>query len=325
MSSPPWLSVLLIIIAAAGAVQAAQPTPTADDQDGDGLSDRFESDLLTRFAPTFRTVTNDCAGAPVEFAAGSPLPRATGVFGRIYGQAFPVAFQGRNGSFVELHYYHLWDRDCGRRGHPLDVEHVAALLRSDQATDPPEVWSAVYWYAAAHEATACDAGNGAIAARINADRNGPEVWVSRGKHASYLSPELCGSGCGSDSCESTAPVRRTALINIGERGAPMNGAVWIDSPAWRLNAKMGSQFTPEVIAAIEASPDAPTSLRSRTRMQSVIAAGNASADGIATGRRDTGDALATADEHTGRALDKGVSSVKGSLKRAVRAVRRTIF
>ena len=304
--------------------ETRRSTVTPQDHDGDGLSDGLESELLSRFAPSFRIAVEDCAGAPVEFSPRSPSPKPTGVRGTIYGQAFPVAIRDSGSSFIELHYYHLWDRDCGRKGHALDVEHVSALLRGGSWAHPPQSWEAVYWYAAAHEKTACDSGNGALASRIGAVARGPEVWVSRGKHASYLDPELCGKGCGGDTCERTAPLRVTALVNIGERGTPMNGAQWTESRAWQFSSKMGSDFTSDAVRAIEASSRPVSFLHSRKAMQSVIAAGNASAEGIAVGSRETGDALATADAHTSRALEKAANSVGTSLRRATRAVRRAV-
>ncbi len=319
---------VLVLFTFAAGLCLAQPggsTVGSQDQDGDGLSDNLESDLLQRFAPFFRIAAQDCGGAPVEFAAGSHSPRSTGEFGTIYGQAFPVRFSERSGAFVELHYYHLWNRDCGRHGHPLDVEHVSALLRGDRLSGRAEDWSALYWYAAAHEETPCDAGNGAIAARIGADSRGPAVWVSRGKHASYLSPVLCGKGCGADSCERAVPFAREALINIGEPNAAMNGAYWTQSAAWRFNEKMNSEFTPETIAEIEAGTEPVTSLHSRRSLQSLIAAGNSSVGGLASSGRATTGALSSADGHTGRAVARAETSVRARVRRAAAAVRRAVF
>ena len=66
---------------------------------------------------------------------------------------------------------------------------------------PPEEWEAAYWYAAAHEGTVCDASSGAAAAAVRATTAGPYVYVSRGKHASYLNRGHCKWGCGSDRCD----------------------------------------------------------------------------------------------------------------------------
>jgi hypothetical protein len=92
------------------------------DQDHDGLSDTFEQTLLQQFTPVFHVGGSDCAGLPAEFTPGSEQPVALAENGTIYGQVF------RSGPYLEIHYYHLWVTDCGSLGHPLDAEHVSALL-----------------------------------------------------------------------------------------------------------------------------------------------------------------------------------------------------
>lgn len=53
-------------------------------------------------------------------------------------------------------------------------------------------------YSGAHEDTVCDVSSGASAVELNAEDHGPEVWISNGKHASYLSHHQCSGGCGGD-------------------------------------------------------------------------------------------------------------------------------
>jgi hypothetical protein len=91
------------------------------DQDADGLPDQFEQQLLERFAPTFFISASDCDAMPAEFAPNSPEPRLVARNGTIYGQVFPRQGLAMPDRFIEIHYFHLWTRDCGRAGHPLDV------------------------------------------------------------------------------------------------------------------------------------------------------------------------------------------------------------
>jgi hypothetical protein len=84
------------------------------DLDHDGLEDPFEQEILARFLPEFRVSKMECAGLPAEFLPDSTQPQAVALNGTIYGQVFPVAPDGISGSFLEVHYYHLWSRDCGR-------------------------------------------------------------------------------------------------------------------------------------------------------------------------------------------------------------------
>jgi hypothetical protein len=249
------------------------------DLDFDGIDDTFEQQLLVQYVPAFMISAGECDALPAEFAAGSRDPRATLKNGTIYGQV------SRKGEQFEVHYYHLWDRDCGRNGHELDVEHVSVLVSPEQ--------KALYWYAAAHEKTVCEASSGARAADLGAESRGATVWVSRGKHASYLSPGNCRLGCGVDECKDAAVMPLASLINIGESNAPMNGADWIASPQWPLAEKMNSDFSDSVIEQIENHRrTGPTSINEPIPpFQALILSGDSALDGAVTGNREAGSGV----------------------------------
>ena len=283
-------------------------TAYAVDHDRDGLADDFEQELLHRFVPTFMVAAGDCDVMPSEFLPSSREPRPVAKNGTIYGQVFP------SGPYIEIHYYHLWSRDCGRRGHPLDVEYVSTLIRADG--------KAAYWYASAHQDTVCDVRNGARASQLQAEEHGPMVWISRGKHASYLSYDLCNRGCGADRCDQVDALTPARLINIGEPGAALNGATWVESQVWALAPKMKTDFDASTLAALDdPAIDGPMILKDSPKvMHAVIAAGGTSMDAVATGNRHTNAAVSTAGTHTDRALATGVAAVGRSLRRARRAV-----
>jgi hypothetical protein len=111
----------------------------AGDLDRDGLDDGLEQRLLEQFRPVFIVSAKDCDGRPAAVRPGRPNPEVVARDGTIYGQAFPLP-EGR----VELHYFHLWGRDCGRVAHPLDIEHVSARLELRDGR-----WRATHWFAAA--------------------------------------------------------------------------------------------------------------------------------------------------------------------------------
>jgi len=303
------------------------------DLDRDKIPDQLEEALLARFRPTFHVSRNDCDSLPSEFQAYSKAPRSIARNGAIYTQAFPHTLPGKAGAFIELHYYHLWANDCGRVSHALDVEHVSALLTAPSADTPESGWAALYWYAAAHEDTPCDAGNGAKAAALEAENRGPDVYIAHGKHSSYLSIELCNlKGCGGDRCTSMAPMPSGKLINLGESAAPLNGALWVHSKAWSLTPKLSTDFTPAVLGMLErldASGAGPVN-RSSAPVKAAYRAGGATIGAVDTGNRHTADALNTADSHTEAALDtatghtnkaltKSAGKVKSSLRRAAKA------
>jgi len=299
------------------------------DLDRDSLPDELEQLLLQRFRPAFHLSPTDCDVLPSEFQPGA-TPRPIARNATIYTQASPVSLPGRKGAFIELHYYHLWANDCGRAGHLLDVEHVSALLHAPSLDSPAPGWKALYWYAAAHEDTPCDSSNGARAAALDAEFRGPDVFISHGKHASYLSLDLCNrKGCGGDACNSMAPMPAGQLINIGEASAPLNGALWVRSGPWSFLPKLQSDFTPATLSILDAlgAPGAAPVNSSWTSVKAVFLAGNSTIGALETGNHGTSQALNTADthtenalstaaDHTGDALAKSASKVKRSLLRA---------
>ena len=293
----------------------AQPIARTD-SDHDGLTDTFEQSLLEQFRPIFMISTKDCANRPARFEPNVATPKPLATDGTIYGQVFPLP----GSSNIEIHYYTLWDRDCGRNGHLLDVEHVSVIV-SNSPGSPPK---ALYWYSGAHEQTVCDISSGARAAALGAEEHGPRVWSSVGKHALYLRKAMCGHGCGADSCENDVELPNTGtVINLGEPTAPANGSTWSSSPEWMLSSKMDSDFPPDVIARLDAtSGETIITLRGNSSLRGTIQGSGAVLNGAATGAQHTGAALDTADVHTSKSLGKATRATGRSLRKAWNAVFR---
>lgn len=299
----PWL----IVIAVMFAVPAA-----AQDLDRDGLSDRLEQSLLEQFAPTLLLAHDECAGSPASFEPFTREPRVAAQDGTIYGQAFRVGSR-TDAVEIELHFFHLWSKDCGRLGHDLDVEHVSAIVSAPRVDDPPHSWTASAWYAAAHEGSACDASSGAAAHVLDAEHSGPRVFVSRGKHASYFDRNHCKWGCGGDECADDRTLTPSAIVNIGEIDAPLNGTTWARSRRWPMRAKFGSDFSSGVRARVDAADhDSVIPLMLKWRApQAPVLAGDTAVDGLATATTSTRGALAIA-----------ATSTKNALTTASRAIAR---
>ena len=239
---------------------------------------------------------------------------------------------------AEIHYYHLWRRDCGGHGHPLDTEHVAVLVRASSMYLSTATWKAVYWYAAAHENTVCDVSQIARASTLQAEDHGATVWVSPGKHASFLNKALCERGCGADRCEDMVPLRTKVLINLGEVDHPMNGSVFVSSAAWPLTAKMStSNFPSAPIARLRELPDSDIAWFNPGRhpAQGVIARSSSTEQAIAGSGRDTtvaislagdstGDALSTAGDSTGAAVSAAGDSTGNALDKSYRHTRHAL-
>ncbi|MFB3142574.1 MAG: hypothetical protein ACE1Z2_07175 [Acidobacteriota bacterium] len=293
------------------------------DLDHDGLEDSFEQEILLRFLPDFRVSKTECAGLPAEFLPDRLEPQPVALNGTIYGQVFPVSPNGISGSSLEVHYYHLWSRDCGRFGHDLDTEHVSVLVHSDSPKAAASRWKALYWYAAAHEGTLCDASNGARSNAIPDQDPAVTIWISSGKHASFLTENLCHRvGCGGDRCERMIPFSPGKIINLGEPGAPLNGAVWIASGSWQLAEKMTSDFDDSVRLKLERlereevtflnGPPPPS--------KALLLAGNKIIGALETGLSETETALSITSCQTGRTVKRALSEAGGSLQRSLKKV-----
>ena len=336
--------VLGLCLSNIGCAQLAVPAidPHAD-SDHDGLSDALEQELLTQFMPRWMIGEDDCSVRPAEFEQSSLTPKVRSDNGVIYGQAFPAKEESQvsrqynavDSRLVELHYYHLWRTDCGLHGHPLDTEHVAVLI---EASGTPARWKALYWYAAAHEDTVCDVSQIARAQTLHAEDHGATVWVSPGKHASYLSGAMCKRGCGADRCERMTELVPAGPINLGEPGSPMNGASFIASKAWPLLSKMSNtNFPEEPIARLNQLPAADIAWFNPGRhpMQGVIAISTSTGESLAmsddktaaaisVARSSTSNALVGAEDSTGVALSGARGNTGNALQKSYRKTKHAL-
>ena len=337
------LAMVFLFVAAGAQAQQAKA-----DLDRDGIPDGLEQALLQKFRPSFMISAADCDSLPAEFVPGRKSAVARERNGTIYGQVFvpvppvqsanapnaPGASPGE--ALLEIHYYDLWARDCGRMSHNLDAEHVAVLVRAGSLSSDHDAWKAVYWYAAAHENTVCDRSRIARAAGLKAEDHGPAIWISAGKHGAFFHPEDCNGGCGQDRCASAVALPPGKLINLGEPHAPLNGAVWIASGKWNLTDKMQTSFTPALLGQARfaeagssagrskdlfaAGVDSMLARQPNSSMQAVILASGSTLDGMDTSDDKTAAAVAIGAKHTGHALGATDGKVRGSLSRASRAV-----
>jgi hypothetical protein len=287
------------------------------------LSDAVEQELLAQFKPKFLVGQHDCSKVPAQFEADVATPTVEREDSTIYGQAFLSKSSTRDVPVVELHFYHLWRRDCGGHGHPLDTEHVAALVRGSSGNLTSARWTALYWYAAAHENTVCDVSQIARASTLDAVDHGATVWISPGKHASYLNETLCQRGCGADRCEAMAPLTAGRIINLGEVGRPMNGSTFITSDAWPLAGKMmTTNFPAGPVARLNAMPVTEIAWFNAGRhpAQGVIAVSASTGGAIAESGENTTAAIDLAGDSTGNALEKSYQKTKHALGRSIESV-----
>lgn len=327
---------VVLLLAVGFALQAR--TSVAQDSDKDGLTDALEQRLLEQFAPRFEVGKAECAGLPAAFESGVMAPKPTEANGTIYGQAFLAKGGSAEHPTVELHFYQLWTRDCGAHGHALDTEHVATLVRASGNDLETAHWTALYWYAGAHENTVCDVSQIARAKTLHAEDRGAKVWLSPGKHAAFLNETLCLRGCGNDRCEQMQPMTIARIVNVGELAHPMNGSIWVHSTAWPLAEKMrASNFQEEPLARLQSLPDNEIAWFNPGRhpMQGVIAissstqqaiagSGSNTSAALATAGTNTSSAIAVAEDNTGGALGTSYRKTMGALGKAVHGVGKAL-
>ena len=202
--------------------------------------------------------------------------------------------------------------------HPLDAEHVSVLVSLDSQAGPREI----YWYAGAHENTACDISSAARFEEHTPAANHPVVWSSSGKHALFLRKEMCGHGCGADSClDETELSRNGPVINIGELDHPMNDAVWVKSASWPLSNKMRTDFSSDVLTRLESSPaDTVSTVRGNRTLRGTIDGADAAVVGGAIGAQHTQAALNNANGHTSKSLSTAAKATGRALHRAWQSV-----
>ncbi len=314
--------------------QSPQPPPSAIDSDKDGMSDDLEQSLLVQFAPRFFVGQGDCSNVPAEFQAGISSPVVKSENGTIYGQVFPAKNLIDGAPVAEIHYYHLWRIDCGPHRHPLDAEHVSVLVHASNPDLRSATWRALYWYAAAHENTVCDVSQVAHASTLHAEDVGPSIWISPGKHASYLNEALCQKGCGADRCEKMTALAPAKLVNLGEPGHPMSGSVFIASAAWPLAAKMAeTNFPAPTLARLSGLPDSQIAwfnagrhpsqgviaISSSTK-QAIVGSGRDTMAGISTAAAATDSSISTAGGSSGNALQKSYRYTVHALGTSIRHI-----
>ncbi len=321
-------AISLLLIAAPLIAQPPPVDPHLEiDTDHDGLSDALEQHLLDQFAPTFLVSVRDCSRRPAEFKPDRNLPEVQADNGTIYGQVFPAKQSTDHSPAVEIHFYHLWRRDCGGHGHPLDTEHVAVLVRASDTHLASATWKAVFWYAAAHENTVCDVSQIARASTLHAEANGATVWISPGKHASYLNETLCQAGCGADRCENMVALAPSKPINLGELGTPMNGSAFTSSSAWPLAAKMStSNFPPAALARLNQLPETDIAWfhPGRHPAQGIIATSSSTEQALAKSRRNTTSAISLSGASTSGAVSAANDSAGNALQKSYRHTRHAI-
>jgi hypothetical protein len=215
---------------------------------------------------------------------------------------------------------------------------VAVLVNASDSNLDSTKWKATYWYAAAHEKTVCDVSHITRASTLHAEENGARVFISPGKHASYLNEKLCQAGCGADKCVDMVALPAGRIINLGEAGHPMNGSVFIASTEWPLVEKMNNtNFPPEPLARLNKMPDTDIAWfnpghhpaqgiisNSSATKQAIAGGANHTTSSLSKAGTSTGAAISVSTDNTGNALQKTYSATKHALGTSARHVGKAL-
>lgn len=174
------------------------------DGDGDGLDDAWELDVASRALPAF------------SFHSQERCPLGGIVFRLRPHPGDP------DGGLLAVTYTYLYERDCGLTSHLGDNEAFGATI--DPARPTERMVTALR--AVAHQKTICQRTSncGTCAGMTDCERvdgGAPILFVSRDKHAGYVSLSACGTLTCLDACELTAPRQGVPLVNAGEPNAPL--------------------------------------------------------------------------------------------------------
>jgi hypothetical protein len=116
------------------------------------------------------------------------------------------------------------------------------------------------------------------------------------------------------------PLVVARVINLGEPGAAMHGAVWAGSTAWPLAAKMQSDFSAATIARLEHGEGVPVEMNgAHGSVKGTIYVANSVANGVGTSGANTADAISLAGANTGAALDNADAKTEGALTKSAKA------
>ncbi|HEY9138002.1 MAG TPA: hypothetical protein VIM67_06990, partial [Terriglobus sp.] len=162
---------------------------------------------------------------------------------------------------------------------------------------------------------------------LHSEHDGANIWISSGKHASFLKEELCNHGCGGDVCVNSKPLHATTVINLGELHHEMNGSNWITSPAWPLAEKMRrSDFIDARVNRLLQLPqtDVAWANPEKRPAQAAILGGNATIDGTLVGLRSTDTAMSLASNKTGGALGTAKRATGHALGKSFHAIGKAL-
>lgn len=205
----------------------------------------FESDLAHRFAPTYHASRNErnylaqleSQQEPTLALAHSPWKPY------VYFCVVELGTSECNRVY-EINYLTIWDWDTGVRifgrpfgPHQWDTERAALLIAGPEDSHDPEAYKVSQAYYAAHEGVRflglVSVDNSRYVRYPRGRKRGPDVWWSKGKHASFPHLKALWASTARDSYDERGVVARPGepggylLADAGALHQPSPAAPWI--------------------------------------------------------------------------------------------------
>lgn len=178
------------------------------DDDHDWLADDCEYQLAKAFAPALAMSPND------RCKLGEPYWAA---------KYFPNDPARNWGEFVRIAYMPAYYEDCSEVGenHWGDSEFLMIGLQYNKFTQHWEVRDA---YLSAHAGAQTNSSDYVVRTNLEYPTwplTYPRIWISRGKHANYISRDACNRGAlGFDTCSDNQPLGRMKIYKARNAGSP---------------------------------------------------------------------------------------------------------
>jgi hypothetical protein len=202
----------------------------------------FESELGQKFGPTYHASRNERDYLAQLEPQKEPRLGLAHPPWRPYVYFSVLALGTSGGTRVyEINYLTIWEWDAGlQRGpviigpHRWDIERTATFVAGPKGRHDPGAYKVRQTYYASHERVrlggVLSLDNSRYVKYRRGLERGPDVWWSKGKHASFPDLDALGGSTARDSYQKPGEVARPgeySLTDVGTLEQPSSEALWI--------------------------------------------------------------------------------------------------
>ena len=240
----------------------------------------------------------DCSGIPTEFRPGVKKPEPETDDGTIYGQVFPSKAAGGALPTAEIHYYHLWRRDCGA----MVMRWIPSMCRCScarpAAISIPQHGRRCTGILQPTKTLFAMKSQIARASTPHAVNHGARIWIIPGKEASSGTGSLGLAGCGETNVQHAClePGKLINLERLAGREGDFHRLECLAASAQNCN----TNFPAGPVARLNQLPDSDIAWFNAGRhpAQGVIAVSSSTQQALARSGQNTTSAISVAGDST---------------------------